>query len=347
MTKTVAVIGGGPAGMEATAELLNKGYAVILFEQSARTGGHLNDWDRLFPTKRPGREVLDYLNHGIRSRAEMIFSSRIKGISRENQTFHIHSEEGPAKTADAILITSGFRVFDAVRKEEYGYGIYDNVITSVDLEHIFSNHQKITTTSGKIPEKIAIIHCVGSRDEKAGNIHCSKVCCVTGVKQAIEIKELLPDAKIFCFYMDLRMFGLGYEELYRQSQEKFGIQFIRGRLSEAFENPDGSLLIKVEDTLASKPLNMNVDLIVLLVGFIPSEGTVNLGKMLNLQFNPNGFLQPIDEHTLIHDTVIPGVFLGGSCKGPKNIEETLADARSAASRIDRYLITTQHEELGL
>ena len=337
MTKTVAVIGGGLAGMEAVSELLARGYAVSLLEENEISGGHLNQWDRLFPTKRKSSEVLDYLKRGLDPQIEVIYKADIQDIIKSGSQYRISLSGRSDKTVDAVLLTTGFKVFDATRKEEYGYGIYDNVITNVDLERLFKENSAITTASGKVPEKIGIIHCVGSRDEKAGNIHCSKVCCVTGVKQAIELKEMLPAAMIFCFYMDLRMFGMGYEELYKQSQEEFGIQFIRGRLSEAFENQDGSLMIKVEDTLTARPLRMNVDLLVLLAGMMPSEGTTRLGKMLELKFNPNGFLQPLDEHTLIHDTWQPGVFLAGTCKGPKNIEETLADARSAVVRIDRYL----------
>ncbi len=124
-----------------------------------------------------------------------------------------------------------------------------------------------------MPQRIGFIHCVGSRDEKVGNLHCSKVCCVTAVKQAIEVKEMLPHAEIFLFYMDLRMFGRHFEELYKEAQQKYGIQFIRARLSEAFENPDGSLQIRIEDTLLAKPMKMTLDLLVLMVGIQPDKKT--------------------------------------------------------------------------
>ena len=98
---------------------------------------------------------------------------------------------------------------------------------------------EIRTSEGKIPGRIGIVHCVGSRDEKVGNFHCSKVCCVTAVKQAIEIKEHLPETEVICFYMDMRMFGPYYEELYRESQEKWGVNYIRGKVSETSENIEG------------------------------------------------------------------------------------------------------------
>lgn len=338
MTKTIAVIGGGPAGMEAASCLASRGYSVYLFEGKNVLGGHLNDWDRLFPTKRPGKEVVEYLEQGMLPGIHVVFQAMIIAVKEEDSGYRLSLEDGNEYLVNVVLLATGFEVFDASRKEEYGYGIYDNVISSVDLERAFSEKNGLRTAQGKIPEKVGIVHCVGSRDEKAGNIHCSRVCCVTGIKQAIELKEMMPGVQVFCFYMDLRMFGLGYEELYKESQEKWGVQFIRGRLSESFENQNNTIMVKVEDTLSGKPLRMNLDLLILLVGFLPSAGTTRLGKMFQLEFNPNGFLQPIDGHTLIHDTVKPGIFLAGSCKGPKNVEETLADARSSVIRIEQYMV---------
>ncbi len=336
ITKTVAVIGGGPAGMEASKELAFNGFHVVLIESAKCLGGHMNQWDRLFPNKRPAAEILDYLHLDIPDAITVMTETSITSVERDADRFILHSAGKTIIQADALLICTGFRVFDATLKEEYGYGIYDNVITSVDLEKWFKENKPIITSNGRVPAMVGFIHCVGSRDEKSGNLHCSKVCCVTAVKQAVELKEKLPDARIFCFYMDLRMFGLGYEELYKESQEKYRIQFIRGRLSEAFENMDGTLMAKVEDTLTARPLRINLDLLVLMVGFLPSDGTAAIGRMLGLSFNPNGFLQPLDGHLRTHDTVQQGIFLAGSCKGPKNLEESLADARSAVLRIKQY-----------
>jgi heterodisulfide reductase subunit A len=163
---------------------------------------------------------------------------------------------------------------------------------------------------------------------------------VTAVKQAIEIKERLPEAEVFCFYMDLRMFGMGYEEMYKEAQEKHSINFIRGRLSEAFENQDGSVMVKVEDTLAGKPLRMNVDLLILMVGMTPSEGTKKIGRMLGLNFEESFFLKPADMHVYPNMTNIQGVFVAGTCTSPKNIEDTITDARSAALKIAEFLSTS-------
>jgi heterodisulfide reductase subunit A len=149
----------------------------------------------------------------------------------------------------------------------------------------------------------------------------------------------MPDVEIHCFYMDMRMYGRHFEELYKEAQEKYSVDFIRGRLSEASENADGSIVVKVEDTLLGKPLKMTVDLLVLLVGFVPSEGTKNIAKMLNVEMADDGFIKTADEHTMTNVTNIPGVFMSGTCSGPKTITNTITDARAAASEIASYLKT--------
>ena len=136
--------------------------------------------------------------------------------------------------------------------------------------------------------------------------------------------------------MDLRMFGKHFEELYREAQEKWGVRFVRGRLSETCENMDGSLLIKVEDTLAGKPMKMNVDLLVLLAGIVPSKGTKETAQLLGVNIGNDGFVNSKDEHLFANCTNMEGIFTTGTATGPKCISETLADARSAALKIAEY-----------
>ncbi|MCX6233185.1 MAG: FAD-dependent oxidoreductase [Bacteroidetes bacterium] len=337
MGKQVVVIGGGIAGMEAVSSLASLGMDVVLVEKKTSLGGHLQQWAHLFPNRRAGKEVLDILHKGLDKKIDVLLNRDIQKIEKTERGFTVYLDTNIVYHADAVLIATGFDLFEAWRKEEYGYGIYENVLTSAELEEQFIKHGDIRTTHGKIPARIGFVHCVGSRDEKAGNLYCSKVCCVTAVKQAIEIKERLPEAEVFCFYMDLRMFGMGFEEMYKEAQEKHSINFIRGRLSEAFENQDGSVMVKVEDTLAGKPLRMNVDLLVLMVGMTPSEGTKKIGRMLGLNFEESFFLKPADVHVYPNMTNIPGVFVAGTCTSPKTIEDTITDARSAALKIAEYL----------
>ena len=337
MNKHVVVIGGGVAGLEVAGQLSKAGIEVSLIEKDIITGGHLNNWFRLFPDRRKSSDVKEYLdritsNQGIK----FYTSTTIEKLSRNRSHFSITTNEGKELIADAVIVATGFDLFRSARKEEYGYGIYDNVITSADLEKLFSNG-KITLKNGTVPETIGIIHCVGSRDEKAGNFYCSKLCCVTAVKQAIELREFLPESKVFCFYMDMRMGGAFYEELYREAQEEYGVNFIRGKVSEASETIENKLLIKVEDTLAGRPLKMKLDLIVLMAGMEMSEGGKKIAGIGGLKTGENRFFAAADNHFGSNKSNIEGVFYAGTCTAPMNITETISHARAAAVEVIDYL----------
>ena len=337
MRKKVIIIGGGVAGMEAARHLSTQDIEVMLLEKEPKLGGHLLNWDRLFPNRRDSKEVLEYLEKGISEEIFVHLEVEITDVRQEPQGFMVTLKDGRAFASDAVLLANGFELFDARKKEEYGFGIYDNVITSAELEEFFRKNKHPDLFAGIQSKRVGIVHCVGSRDEKVGNLYCSKLCCITGVKQAIEIKELLPDAEIFSFYMDLRMSDRHFEEMYYEAQQKWGIHFIRGRLSEASENPDQTILVKVEDTLTGLPLKMTVDLLILLVGFVPRPETRIIARQLNLKEGEDGFLSPEDVHTASNSTNIPGMFLCGTLKGPASIENTIADARAAALQIAGYL----------
>jgi heterodisulfide reductase subunit A len=335
--KSIAIIGGGVAGMEAAAKLARNGHAVTIIEKSEILGGRLNQWHALFPARKPAEPLLLKMKQEVSEGINIIVNAQVTGIEKNDDGFAIRINNNRMVTANSVLLTTGFDIFEAERKEEYGYGIYENVITSVELEQVFKSGKSLHTAHGKTPARIGFIHCVGSRDEKAGNFHCSKVCCVTAVKQAIEVKEMLPSTEVFLYYMDLRMFGRHFEELYKEAQFKHGIQFIRARLSEAFENPDGSLQIRIEDTLLAKPLKMSLDMLVLMVGIQPQKKPGNIVDMLNLQRDADGFLLQEDTYSSPCKTIIPGIFCAGGITGPKTIEETLTEARAVAAEISVFL----------
>ncbi len=330
----VIIIGAGPAGCEAAFRLALEGIQIDLVEKENSTGGNLNNWYQLFPDRKQARELNEILKKNLHH-PNITLHLNNEAIQSKKETdgkFTVLLSDHSLLSGDALLLSTGFKLFNAARKEEYGYGIYKNVITSVELENMFTNHTLASSASSS-PQRIGFIHCVGSRDEKICNFHCSKLCCITAVKQAIEIREILPDAEIFCFYMDMRMFGPGYEEMYREAQEKYNIKFIRGRLSEAAEDIDQKLIIKVEDTLVGKPLRMTLDKMILMVGMEAHESGQKAAAQLGLKLAPNGFIQVKDPHYGNNLTNVPGVFVSGCSTAPMNLTDTLADARSAAVTI--------------
>lgn len=323
--------------MEAAGQLAKAGIKVSLVEKESKTGGHLNDWFKLFPDRRDSREVKEYLDVLTSDRAiKILTNTAVEQLNHSGSLISLNTNKGKTLTADAVIISTGFDLFKSARKEEYGYGIYDNVITSSDLELMFRKGE-IAKHNGITPERIGIVHCVGSRDEKAGNLYCSKLCCVTAVKQAIELKEHLPATGVFCFYMDMRMGGAHYEELYREAQEKWGVNFIRGKVSEASENIDGKIVVKVEDTLAGRPLKMELDMLVLMAGMEISEGGKALAEKSGLNTGENRFMEPTDHHYGNNRSNIQGVFYAGTCTAPMNITETISHARAAVSDVMSYL----------
>jgi len=337
MDHNVVIIGGGTAGMEAAGQLVKSGCRVTLIEKGEKTGGHVRNWHHLFPDKKNGSEVIEYLNKQIdHKNISVLTNTEISSVSRRKGSFTLRTVAGEELKADALVIATGFDLYRSEKKEEYGYGIYDNVITSADLENMFSQGY-VRLTDGRFPQKIGMIHCVGSRDEKAGNLYCSKLCCVTAVKQAIGLKESLPDTRIFCFYMDMRMGGALYEELYREAQEKYGINFIRGKVSEVGVNINNRLIAKVEDTLAGRPLKMELDMLVLMAGMEMSDGGAAVAEMAGLNRGINRFFAPVDAHFGSNISNIEGIFYAGTCTAPMNITETISHARAAVADVIDYL----------
>ena len=337
MNDAVVVIGGGTAGMETAGQLAKAGYMVTLLEKEKGVGGHLAKWYHLFPDRRSSDEVMKYLNEQVNhDNITLLKDTSIENFEKNKRKFIIKTSKGKEITADAIVVATGFDLFKSERKEEYGYGIYDNVITSADLEKLFRNGN-LKLANGEIPKRIGIVHCVGSRDEKSGNLYCSKLCCVTAVKQAIELRELLPDSKVFCFYMDMRMGGAHYEELYMESQEKHGVSFIRGKVSEVGESVNNKLVVKVEDTLAGRPLKMELDMFVLMAGMEMSEGGKKIAMMGRLNIGANRFFAAVDNHYGSNISNINGLFYAGTCTAPMNITETISHARAAVLEVIDYL----------
>lgn len=313
--------------MQCASELLKEGVKVTLLEKEQNTGGKLRNWYKLFPTYTPAEEVLSALRHKLTGANNLTLKTGVEATAITPKKVTLST--GEQIDCDAAVIATGFTLFDARVKEEYGYGIYDNVITSADLEQMFVRGE-VRLKNGAKPKRIAILHCVGSRDEKVCQRHCSKVCCVTGVKQAIELKRLFPEANVFNFYMDIRMFGPGYEEMYREAQTQYNVHFVRGRISEVSPTFDDKLQIKAEDTLTGRPLKMGVDMLVLLVGMKSNDMNSALVENSFLKQQPSGFMLPRNPFLGNVESNVGGIFYAGAVTAPKNVGESLNEGVAAA-----------------
>ncbi len=237
-----------------------------------------------------------------------------------------------------IIVATGFKIFDAARKEEYGYGVYDNVITGLEFERLINasgptGGKLLRPSDGKEPKSIGFIQCVGSRDETVGNPYCSRVCCMYAIKNARIYKEKHPDAEIYIFYIDIRAFGKGYEEFYKSAQEDYGVKFIRGRPGKIEEYSETkNLSANVEDTLLGKNLDIELDLVVLSVGLEPPSDAEELQKLLRINRGADGFFMEAHPKLRPVDTLTDGLFLAGTVQGPKDIPDTVVQGSAAASR---------------
>ena len=322
------------AGMQCALTLSRQGIASTIVEKQSDMGGKLRNWHVLFPTFTPADDVLSTLRHKLSSAENITIKTGCEATKITPQSVTLAS--GEELKCDAVVIATGFTLFDARIKEEYGYGIYDNVVTSADLEQMF-NKGEVRLTSGEAPRRIAILHCVGSRDEKVCQRHCSKVCCVTGVKQAIELKKLFPAADVFNFYMDIRMFGPGYEEMYREAQMNYNIHFVRGRISEVRPTINNRLQIKAEDTLTGRPLKLGVDMLVLLIGMRSNDMNATLEAESGLKCQPSGFMQPKDSFAGNVESNVEGIFYAGAVTAPKNVGESINEGTAAAMAAAEWL----------
>ncbi|MEW5921870.1 MAG: CoB--CoM heterodisulfide reductase iron-sulfur subunit A family protein [Bacillota bacterium] len=235
-----------------------------------------------------------------------------------------------------VIVATGFDTFDPARKPEYGYSDYANVLTGLELERLVSasgpTGGAVVLGEGEnafVPKDIAFIKCVGSRDKSVGNEYCSRVCCMYTAKLAHLVQEKVPGANVRVYYMDVRAFGKGFEEFYDRVRRE-GIRYIRGNPSEIFKRGD-KLVIKVEDTLAATPLEDEVDMVVLAVGLEPRKDAREIIDILRLSQSADRFYLEAHPKLAPVDTATDGVFLAGCAQGPKDIPDTVAQAKGAAS----------------
>ncbi len=238
----------------------------------------------------------------------------------------------------AIIVAAGYKPFDPTVYKEYGYGVFKNVITGLEMERFLSpsgptSGAILRPSDGAIAKRIAFIQCVGSRDEHMGRPGCSRVCCMYAMKQAMEIRERVPDAEIEVYYIDIRAFGKGYEQYWQRIIKDYRVRFIRGRVSKVNEDPENqNLIVKAENTLAGEVLEREYDLIVLSIGLDPPEGLDDLTKMLKISRDSEGFL--LEDHPKLRtsQSTVKGIFIAGTIQGPKDIQDSISHAESAAMK---------------
>lgn len=239
-----------------------------------------------------------------------------------------------------IVVTAGFDVYNPEPTHDFGYGLYDNVITGMELERLINASgptmgKVVRPSDVKPPKKVGFIQCVGSRDKKR-NRYCSSFCCMYALKDAQLIREKYPDSEVYIMYMDMRTPFRNYEEFYDRARD-MGIRFIRGKPGKVTENEDNGLKVRVEDTLTNDIIDLDLDLLVLSVGAVSSESTERIRQILKVSRAADGFLMEAHPKLKPVDTTLDGIFIGGVSQGPKDIPYSVSQGSACAARATRYL----------
>jgi heterodisulfide reductase subunit A len=326
------VIGGGVSGMTAALSLANQGFTVNLVEKENALGGKLTELHKLYPSDRDSSEVLEEFVHAVRSNPNISVynSSTLKHSQGFIGNFKITIDNnGKEKTLDVgtIIVATGAEVLKP--DHMYHYGENKNIITQLELEHLMKEKKL-----GK-PRNVVMIQCVGAREDKeGGRNYCSRICCAVAVKNALQIKELLPETEISILYRDMQTYGKDFEEHYRDAREKF-VQFMRYEAEnppEVFTSPDGRLGVRVQDILINATVELEADLLVLSTPLVQGEETKELSKNLRVPLGADGFF--FEAHVKLRpvDFATDGIFVCGTAHSPKTVGESIAQAYAAASR---------------
>jgi heterodisulfide reductase subunit A2 len=346
MCPNTLVIGGGIAGLSAALDLADSGNKVYLVERSDHLGGNLARVDLTAPFLDSARDLLsERITRTVEhANIELLLESEVRSVEgfvgNFKTTVRSKTEFGPpvdqALDVGSVIVCTGYKEFDAARITHYGYGKLPNVITSFEFEKML-RAGNVKTKEGKAPQYVAIIHCVGSRNLEF-HAYCSRVCCMTALKYANEVKSAVPDAYVSDIYVDMHAFGKGHEDFYRRSSEVKTLflmyeknDFPVVRLADPSDDCD--MLIEVNERLSGETIEIPADLVILMVGMEAREDSAEVAHLVNISRDKDGWF--IESHPKLDPvaTTTDGIFIAGACQAPKDIPDSVAQARAAAARV--------------
>jgi heterodisulfide reductase subunit A2 len=346
MCATTLILGGGIAGLSAALEFAEAGYPVLLVEKSDHLGGNLARVDLTAPYLDSARDLLtDRITRVKESDKILAFlNSRLTKLEGYHGNFTATisgtiPEDGSVETTfqvGSVVVCTGYKEFDAARITHYGYGKLPNVITSFEFEAML-RAGRIQTKEGKTPTYVAIVHCVGSRSQEFHG-YCSRVCCMTALKYAHEIRSAVPGCYVSDLYIDMHAFGKGHEDFYRKSSEIKTLFLMYGKnerpvIRAAGTGDDCGMLIEVSEKLSGETIEIPADLVILMVGMEPRPDATEVARLVNISQDKDGWF--IESHPKLDPvaTTTDGIYIAGTCAAPRGIPGTVAQARAAAARV--------------
>ncbi len=334
MSKPVLIVGGGPAGLAAAHSLATIGQKSILVEKEDILGGApiLSGYARLVPSNEWAKDAIGGMVERVENNKLVTVKTgtKVDEFSGKPGNFSAKLSDGKTVKAAASILCTGFTHFDSVNKPEWGFGTFENVVTTTQVEQMISTGQGVRCPSdGRKPKRVAILLCVGSRDRQIGREWCSKICCTVSANLAMEIREELEDCHVYIYYMDIRTFGLYETAYYWRSQEEFKVKYIKSRIAEVTQKDD-KLIVKGEDTLVKRPITIPFDMVVHAIGMDPNVDNMLISSIFGVDLEPHGFLGKGNAYGEIGATSRPGVFVAGAATSPESIDDSIAQGHAAA-----------------
>jgi heterodisulfide reductase subunit A len=336
MQNTVLVVGAGPAGLSAAAAVSAAGMNAVLVEKEDRLGGApiLSGYAKLVPSGEWAKDAMGRMIKRVEDSKNVTIhkGTKVTKLDGEAGNFTATLSNGKTVSAGAVILGTGFTHFDSINKPEWGFGTFPDVVTTTQVEQMVAAGKVACPSDGRVPERVAILLCVGSRDRQIGREWCSKICCTVSTNLAMEIKELSPQTDVFIYYMDIRTFGLYEDKFYWKSQEEFKTKFVKARIAEVTKSPDGRLLVKGEDTLVKRPIVIPMDLVVHAIGMDPNEENPEISKVFGIGLEKHGFIDRAEHYTNTCGTTRRGVYAVGAALGPETIDDSISQGQAAAMR---------------
>ena len=345
VTPETLVVGAGMTGMAAALQIADAGYTVYLGEMSEKLGGHLQDMDRVGPTLRSARELIDTVAGRVHKhpRISVLKEFKLQEVSGYVGNFEVEahlrdngSEETRQLAVGNIILATGVQPFDPSPLENYGYGRLSRVITSRQMERML-RAGTIQDIDGRVPRDIVVINCVGSRSADTHE-YCSRTCCVASLRYSLGVADLLPEANVYVAYTDMRAFGKGCEELYERAARR-KVRFMMfdkrdlPRVRQARPGGEHPLIVELNERLTGEAIEVPADLVVLNVGVEPRADAAELARVAGISCDKDGFY--IEKHPKLDPvgTTTDGVFIAGRCQGPKGLADSISQGAAAAARV--------------
>ncbi len=336
MSDAILVVGGGPTGLAAAHGAASAGRDVVLVEKENRLGGApiLSGYAKLVPSGEWAKDAIGRMVARVEGHPRITIhrSATVENVAGDFGGYTATLSNGQTAKAGAIILGTGFTHFDSINKPEWGFGTYEDVVTTTQVEQMINAGKVVCPSDGRTPQRVCILLCVGSRDRLIGREWCSKICCTVSANLSMEIKELHPKTDVYIYYMDIRTFGLYEDKFYWRSQEEFRTKYVKARIAEVTKGPDGRLLVKGEDTLVKRPIVIPFDLVVHAIGMDPNLDNARIAKVFGVELEKHGFIERGEHYTSSFASTRRGIYVGGAALAPEDIDTCIAHGLAMAMR---------------